>query len=374
MVTDNHNDNETKSKKAAITTKQYIGLTVLAVVMVPLLMVYMPRPSLPPLETVNSQPERQTNAQRVAAVNATGESFTLTAAPWTLDNDNPERQKFGDLTLVYAADLTAAEPSFGGISGLSFMGRQADGSARYRAVTDTGYVFTLKDQGAAAKEAERWSVLNFRPVLDFKGGKKDRDTESVTLMPFGFDMITFERVHRVMLGDIRIQNPENLANLPLNGGLEGATRLPDGRIVLGAEDVFEGESMSSLWVSRAPLLEGQVALTYDRYFYAGLPNFSLTDLAALSDGSLLVLERYYNPLTGVSSAISMITATQIEVSKEGAALLPKVLARLPHQLNLDNFEGLSVEEKADHLLITVVSDNNFRRAQKTLLLQFRFNK
>jgi hypothetical protein len=55
----------------------------------------------------------------------------------------------------------------------------------------------------------------------------------------------------------------------------------------------------------------------------------------------------------------------------GARLLGEELLKLEYPLNVDNFEGVAVQEDPRGTIIYIVSDDNYNPFQRTLLLQFR---
>lgn len=362
-------------KSHSLSLKHYIILCLIALILVPVLHLVLPAPAIDPLPPVATQLKKSNSHTTVQKVNGTGLTIPVTVSSWQLDPEDETHRQFGPLQLNYALDLASSHKDFGGISGLSLIS-EMEKTLTFRAVTDAGHIFNISV--SEQKSLPSVSVTNFRPVLSkgqSKGQKKsDSDAESVTVMPYGFDMITFERAHRIMLGDIRIQNPAGLANLPNNGGLEAAGRLADGRLILLAEDQFDGESAHPLWISTAPLKEGQVTLDYVRFNYQTPKDHRPTDLAPLSDGSVLILHRHYTPLQGVSIVVSKLSADSLRAAEPGDLLVPNDIISLPNRLNLDNFEGLAVLEKPDHIRLFMISDDNFRRAQKSLLISFTLPK
>jgi hypothetical protein len=102
-----------------------------------------------------------------------------------------------------------------------------------------------------------------------------------------------------------------------------------------------------------------------RYAVDGL--YVPTDLARLPSGDLLVLERRFSLLGGVAGQVRLIPAAQLGQAR----LQPLPVARLETPLNVDNFEGIAVAERAGETLVYIVSDDNFSPLQRTLLLQFR---
>ena len=98
--------------------------------------------------------------------------------------------------------------------------------------------------------------------------------------------------------------------------------------------------------------------------------FDVTDMQSLKDGSLMVLERSFNPaLMRVGTRLRLIKAADV---KPGATLDGTLLLEGGPGQEIDNFEGLAVTENDKReTVITIISDDNFNFLQRTLLLQFK---
>jgi hypothetical protein len=96
--------------------------------------------------------------------------------------------------------------------------------------------------------------------------------------------------------------------------------------------------------------------------------FDISDSAVLPSGDVLLLERRYSWSTGVAIRLRRIPLASIAPGAvvDGPALF---FADLGYQI--DNMEGLAVHRTAQgETVLTLVSDDNFSRLQRTLLLQF----
>jgi hypothetical protein len=70
-----------------------------------------------------------------------------------------------------------------------------------------------------------------------------------------------------------------------------------------------------------------------------------------------------------------LTLVQAEKVQPGAILIGEELIKLEYPLQVDNFEGVAVQEDPRRgTIIYIVSDNNYHPLQRTLLLQFRLNQ
>ena len=93
-----------------------------------------------------------------------------------------------------------------------------------------------------------------------------------------------------------------------------------------------------------------------------------TDATLLPSGDVLVLERHFSLVRGVSMRIRRLTQSSI---KPSATVDGDVLVEADLGYQIDNMEGIAVSHLNGETRITVISDNNYRpQYQRTLLLQF----
>jgi hypothetical protein len=288
-----------------------------------------------------------------------------------LDPNNPERKEFGRLTLLSAYELSSKDPRFGGLSGLTI---GADG--RLYAVSDAGYWVSAQmavDSDGRLLDLTEWAI---EPILSTTGvpvRNPLHDAEGLAHTPDGSFMIAFENVHRIWRYPpppitfhslpTPVPVPPELAKAPRNGGLEGLTILPDGRLLALTEEFRNPDGSFKGW-----LMEG------GRFFevsYLPSEDFRVTDCAALNNGDVIVLERRYVPLVSLSARLAIVRTQDIQPE---AKLVGEELLRLQYPLDVDNFEGVAVQEDPlKGTIIYIVSDDNYHPLQRTLLLQFRLN-
>jgi hypothetical protein len=92
----------------------------------------------------------------------------------------------------------------------------------------------------------------------------------------------------------------------------------------------------------------------------------------LSNGDVIVLERRYVPFGILSARLKLVRATTIQ---PGANLVGEELIKLEYPLEVDNYEGVAVQEDPrSGTIIYIVSDDNYHPLERTLLLQFRLNQ
>jgi hypothetical protein len=294
----------------------------------------------------------------------------VSAEPVPLNETDPAAATVGKLRYLGGTVLKSPDPRFGGFSGLIV---DADG-ARLIAVSDHGlrleanilYAPDGRLAGLASADLGSLSGEDGRSLRI----PTERDAEALAAGPAGEIVVAFERDHRLLrylpgiLVPERLPPPEELANAPANGGIEGLTFLKDGRLFAIAEELIRGGRAVG-WISDA---EGWSPLTYVLN-----DGFVVTDLATLPDGDVLALERRYTMRIGVAARIRRIEARAIA---PGAELAGELIAEFRPPLTLDNMEGIFARRDATSgkTLIYMISDDNFNPLQRTLLLLFELTE
>jgi hypothetical protein len=104
------------------------------------------------------------------------------------------------------------------------------------------------------------------------------------------------------------------------------------------------------------------------FSYATIPDFRVTAVTALPDGSLVTLERAFDMVRGVRVRVMRFAARDLV---PGGTVRAEELARLAIPYAVDNLEGVFATRGArGETLLWLLSDNNFNRAQRTMLLLF----
>ena len=310
-------------------------------------------------------------AATAAAEPLAAEPLAIESRPVPLNQEDRWQTTVGALEYRGGLELSAADPNFGGLSGLEV---SADG-ARLLAVSDRGRWIELglvydgdgRLAGVADGAIRAMHGAGGQPLAG-----KARDAEDLARLADGRLAVSFERRHRVVLygaralvsGPVeRLEMPRELAQAPGNGGIEGLTELGSGRLLALTEALKIGGDRVMGWLL-SPTGGAAAAL-----FYATTRDFKPTSLATLPGGDVLVLERRYSVLAGAAARLVRIAAGTIV---RGALLEGDEIARISAPLTVDNFEGLAVRrDPAGGLLIYLVSDDNFNPLQRTLLLMFR---
>jgi hypothetical protein len=287
--------------------------------------------------------------------------------PFELDPKNPDRKQFGSLTLMSAFQLDSKDKRFGGLSGLSF---GPDG--RLYAVSDRGYWLSAKivtdSAGALSGLAESQIAPMLTPAKTPVSGFL-ADAEALALTPNGSFLVAFEGRHRIWRYDppphtfesapTPILVPAELSRAPRNGGIEGLTSLPDGRLLALTETFTNSDGSFRGW-----LIDGS---QFAELAYLPAKGFHVTDSAALQSGDVLVLERRYVSLGIFSARLTIVDGKTIQPSGK---LRGRELLRIEQPLVVENFEGLAVQQTPKGTMIYLVSDDNYNPFQQTLLLQF----
>ncbi len=262
--------------------------------------------------------------------------------------------------LAGAWELTAADPNFGGLSGLAI----EDGRTLL-AVTDAGgWVRIGLEDGAPATAA----IGYLRgPDGRFLTGKSENDAEGLALRE-GIALVSFERDFRIAafaIGNCGASaKAVEIASLPsafggreidLNDGPEALALTPDGNLQFG----FEGAKGSVSPIGHV-LASGEASWSGKR---ADNPSgFALVamDVVSVPGGETreIYLYRAFDPLRG---ARSMLVWGPGETNR----------LTLSRPLLTDNFEGLAAQLlETGELRLWIVSDNNFSKLQRTLIYAF----
>jgi hypothetical protein len=289
------------------------------------------------------------------------------------DNREPAQTRFGLLEFRGGLALTAQSDAFGGISGLRV---ESDGS-RFLAVTDRGSWLRgriVYDNGRPVGIAD----AELAPILDADGkplaARGWYDVESLTERDGKF-YIGIERVEQIVRFDIRrdglkargepVAVPPDFKTFVRNKSLECLAAPPKGAPLAGKLIVVTEESLDAAGNHRSFLLDGD---RVERFSVKRSDGFDISDCTILPPGDLLLLERSYSPAAGVAMRIRRVPLAAI---KDGALVdgEPLIVADLAYQI--DNMEGIAVHKNArGETVLTLVSDDNFSRLQRNLLLQF----
>lgn len=281
-------------------------------------------------------------------------------------------ERVGQLRFRGGLHLQQGATQFGGLSGLEVL---EDG--RLVAITDDGRWFeahlTLDESGALVGLTDpRIAMMRDERGEPF-ANKAEGDSEGLAQLADGRFAVSFEQNQRVLIYDLNRDGPfgaavagpalEGVSRLRDNVGLE-ALAAADEALLVGAEGA-EGRA-TPLWL--APLSASTPAPRRSRYPLT--LGFALTGLDRLPDGGYVALERFYAPVIGGRARVTRFSENALAAPGERLEGV-EPLAELAPPLAVDNFEGIAAVRAPDGgVRLYIVSDNNFRDRQRTLLLAF----
>lgn len=285
---------------------------------------------------------------------------------------NLERARFHlNLRLVGAATLSSPHERFGGLSALIW--EQGRGLS---AISDRGWSVTGLPQGVSP--SQKPTPVRLSPLLDEYGQKLRSlasDAEGAALDPRGGWLVSFEGEHRIWryphpgATALRVRGAAAWAGLQSNSGLEAIATAPDGAIYAIPERSGAEERPFPVWRRRDE--------RWETLFLPRTGDYLVTDAAIGPDGRLYVLERSLSLLGGFGMRIRRADP---EGARPGATLTPELVAELPAGSGVDNMEGMAFlppdpmepgEGGEREARLLVISDDNFRFFQRTLMIEFR---
>lgn len=305
-----------------------------------------------------------------ASAVAAADAVAVRAVPVDLNPSDPKQVRVGRLRFRGGLWLSSDDARFGGFSSLRIL---PDGT-RLVALSDEGRWLAARLVHDAEGMLTGVADAEMGTLLDTEGralaSKEAADSESMARLPDGSFVVGFEHQHRLWRYAGVSGHPEGPATLvplpagldaaPANGGLEAVVALASGRLLALTEYWIAGDVIRG-W------FDGPDAWKPLGYRFAG--PFRPSDAAVLPSGDVLVLERAYNPQRGVIG----IHFRRVESRrlKKNAALPSQLLGALEPPVLLDNFEGIDcLREPSKATVVYVISDDNFSKDQRTLLLKF----
>mgnify|MGYP000454019763 CR=1 FL=1 len=309
----------------------------------------------------------------LVSASALADPVEITLTPVPLHKENPSITTAGKLTHLAGYQLTAAPAAFGGWSGMQLA---PDGQA-FVAVSDGGAILKARIEETAPGKITAITAAQMAPLRHSDGspvkGKRTEDAEGLIDLSGGAltgpFLVSFERDDRILRYDefggpgvVVFRPPESVA-IPDNDGMEAIVRLQSGLFLLLTEKAMDndGHIHGFLWDGANP--PRPISLKKNGRHWP-------TEAALLPNGDVVLLERDWNPIFGLSISLRRIAAGTIH---PGAVLDGEILGTMHgNTFHMDNMEGLGVRRTADgRTLIYVLSDDNFnRKGQRTLLQIF----
>lgn len=288
--------------------------------------------------------------------------------PVRLSDSNPKQTRFGKLEFLGGLEWRSKRADFGGFSGLLL-----DDDNTIIALTDKAHwararlIFNPKGALAAIEGLEVWRLhaadgkFLQRPFTDSEAITRDGDG---LLISFEGRRRRGNRVSRfanLWAPETPVEGLPDLSKLTINQGLESLLKLPDGRLVMVAEEPITGDDHIG-WI-----LENGVSLPFTIKREAA---YSPTDLALGPDGEMLyLLERRFSFLGGLGMRIRRFPLSALQ---PGAVIEGDELIDLGSGHAIDNMEALATRRgKFGGTELFVLSDDNFSFRQRTLLHHFR---
>lgn len=303
-----------------------------------------------------------------AASAAWADPVKVTARPVPLDRSQPPSTKVGKLEYRGGIELQSSDKRFGGFSSL-WVSPDGQNMLTLSDVSDwltARLVYGAGELiGIADTEMGRLVGIDGYPL---PAQTFETDAEGLEMVSSGGIIVTFERHHRIWLypsanppfslAPRALSTPPGLNDAPSNEGLEAFCELPDGRFLAITEGLREGDAFVG-WLGDGKVWQKLTVATHGAY--------QPTDAKALPNGDVILLERRFNPLTGVGGRLRLIPSSQIV---PGGRLVGEELADIAPPLSVDNFEGLGVRRGDGEWLIYIISDDNFQSIQRTYLMMF----
>jgi hypothetical protein len=307
-----------------------------------------------------------------SAVTARAEPAIINAAPIASFQRYSAEDGFGPFTWRGGLTLTSEDERFGGFSGL-IMGKDCED------------LLAVSDRGVWLKASLRYDGENLSGIGDAQlaamlnrkgqppGSKIAGDAEALTRLKDGSVAVGFESLVRVGRYDLprdgfaarfrAIPHPKDIDTGPDNGEIEALGELADGRLIAIAESQFDTGGAIRAWAWKG----GQTT----PFSIARFDSYRVTDLAVLDDGSILTLERRFEPTSLPGMAVRRFPASAIA---RGAVIEPELLLEATAPLYvIDNMEGIAACQRGGTTRVTLISDDNFNRTvQSTILLQFDY--
>ncbi len=288
------------------------------------------------------------------------QSLALEVLPVVLGQDDAVAGRLPpQAKLAGAWQLSSTDRNLGGLSGLAII----EGEDRLIAVSDAGALVSIPLADGTPQTAA--SIVYLRGADGrFLGGKIESDAEGLVYRD-GLALVSFERRFRIEAFAVGACGGAARAALvaPLPGSIDGKaigenagpealSLAPNGSLAFGYENAGDGTSPIGIVASNgAADWTGENAGNPAGYALVGF------DDVAGSDGEVtrFTLFRSFDPVRGVRTVLAWG-----ESDTERLTLTRPILT--------DNFEGIAAEPLATGgFRVWIVSDDNFSKAQKTLL-------
>ncbi|MEZ5776825.1 MAG: esterase-like activity of phytase family protein [Paracoccaceae bacterium] len=255
-----------------------------------------------------------------------------------------------------------SEAEFGGFSGLAV---DADGGG-FLAINDIGWIYHVvvrrDEDGRIAAIGTDWH----RELPDKPGSQIDsfeRDAEALTRGADGTLYLGYESLTRVVslrqpdLVPTYLHDWQRFRPLWGNESIEALAARPEGGLIAVLEVAGEDGGYATLmwnggdWTDGAPI--------------DGAGDYAASDATFGPDGRLYLLERRVTFFGNFATRIR-----RFDWNGNGAVGVGEVLLETDPG-TLDNMEGICVwRDAADRSIVTLISDDNFRSLQTTIVAEY----
>lgn len=293
-----------------------------------------------------------------AAPIAYGPDIAIQAQPLVFDVQNPAAKQIGNFTWAGGAALTSGQTAR--LHGLSDLKVWPDG--RILVVGDQGdlleahLVLDYAGRPTRLKDAKLTSILgdDGQPITSHGG--EEYDGEGIAEFPNGDRLVSLEQHDRILFyphaGGLPTFAPIPGVKWEHNKGMEALAVYPRA----GPDAYVVGiEATGETYVCRlsAACIKDRTVELKDGY--------ALSALEVLSGGRMAYLLRAYDPVRGARITLRIVAADgHVEDQLE-----------LARPYTIDNFEGLAVAPSpSGGLRFYLISDDNFSKSQRTLLVAF----
>lgn len=274
----------------------------------------------------------------------------------------------GPFALVDAWQLTGDRVQFGGFSALVALDDE-----RFLAGSDTGrrLLFERPDRNRRPGR-----LGSFHGEGD-AGAKAGHDLESLTIDPVsGTVWGGYEFRQSIVRYDDRYQpeaevRPKAMRGWEGNGGPEALARLADGRFLVIEEHPrkWRGHHHAALAFARDPIADPR-----PQKLLVDIPaGYRPADATPLDGGrALLLLRRVaWGIPPRFETALALLDIDRRDADGTARA---QILAEFGAAIPQDNYEGLAITHDADGRHVWLISDDNFMRFQRTLLLKLAWRQ
>ena len=287
-----------------------------------------------------------------------GPAINIQATALEFDPKDPAKKNLGAFTWAGGVELKSDQTSR--LHGLSDLKIWPDG--RVLAVGDEGdlleahLVLDYAGHLTGLKDARLTPVIGEDGQPAASRGKVESDAEGIAELANGDRLISLEEHDRILLyphagGPPRPAPMPDVAFTP-NAGMEALAAYPKA----GADAYVVGiEATGDTFICRL-----SAACTKDRTVDLK-DGYELSAIEVLSGGRTAYLLRAFDPLRGVRVILRIV----------GANGLVEDQLELARPYTIDNFEGLAAAPSpSGGLRFYLISDDNFSKAQRTLLVAF----